>query len=66
MMKDRMVCLYVSQAKKVAEVLGNINIIGEYTVPEVQDLEKIRAYLMRAVKRQEDFQREAEEMEAIG
>lgn len=64
-MKDRMVCLYVSQAKKVAEVLGNLNVIGEYTIDEVAELEKIRKYLLRAVKRQEDFQREAEEMEAV-
>ena len=65
MERERMVCMYVSQAKMVADVLGNINVIGEYTIDEVAELEKIRKYLKRAVKRQEDFQREAEEREAL-
>ena len=64
-MKERMICVYLSQAREMVDVLGNINIIGEYDIDGANRLMKLRDYLVRAIRRQEEFQREAEEMEAV-
>ena len=64
-MKERMICVYLSQAREMVDVLGNINIIGEYDIDEANRLMKLRDYLVRAIRRQEEFQREAEEREAM-
>ena len=62
---ERMICMYVSSAKRVIDVLSNQAVIGEYTVDEVGEIQKIRDYLARAVDRSERFQRETNEREAM-
>ena len=62
---ERMICMYVSSAKRVIDVLSNQAVIGEYTVDEVGEIQKIRDYLARAVDRAERFQRETNEREAM-
>lgn len=64
-MRERMICVYLSQAREMVDVLGNINIIGEYDIDGANRLMKLRDYLVRAIRRQEEFQREAEEREAM-
>ena len=62
---DRMICLYVSQARKLINLLDNEKITGEYTVDEAGEYGAIREYLMKAVTRSDDRHREAKDREML-
>ena len=62
---DRMICLYVSQAKRLIKLLDNEKITGEYTMEESGEYGAIREYLLKAVTRSDERHREANEREMV-
>ena len=62
---ERAICIYVSQARKLLDLLNNETIRGEYTLEELEEYDAIRDMLSDALRKDYKRQREIVEMGAI-
>lgn len=63
---ERAICIYVSQARKLLDLLNNDAIRGEYSLDELREYDAIRDTLNEALRRDYKRQREVAEMGAMG
>ena len=62
---ERAICIYVSQARKLLDLLSNDAIRGEYSLEELKEYDAIRDTLNEALRRDYKRQREVAEMGAM-
>ena len=62
---ERAICIYVSQARKLLDLLNNDAIRGEYSLEELQEYDAIRDALNEALSKDYRRQRETAEMGAM-
>ena len=62
---ERAICIYVSQAKKLLDLLNNDAIRGEYSLEELKGYDEIRDTLSKALNMDYRRQREVAETEAV-
>lgn len=61
----RAICIYVSQARKLLDLLNNDAIRGEYSLEELKGYDEIRDTLSKALNMDYRRQREVAETEAV-
>ena len=62
---ERAICIYVSQARKLLDLLNNDAIRGEYSLEELKEYDEIRDTLSKALNMDYRRQREVAETEAM-
>ena len=62
---ERAICIYVSQARKLLDLLNNDAIRGEYSLDELKEYDAIRDTLSKALNMDYRRQREVAETEAV-